>query len=100
MFYKRHILFCTNNKGSNGGCGHLGGSDAIDIIKKQLKDHDMWGEGKVRANKVGCQGRCSEGPVCVVYPEGTWYTFVDKADLKEITKKHLINGKVVSRLKI
>jgi len=36
----------------------------------------------------------------VVYPEGTWYTYVDTADIDEIIDSHLVNGKEVERLKI
>ncbi|TRY21597.1 ferredoxin, partial [Geobacillus sp. LEMMJ02] len=56
--------------------------------------------GKVRINKAGCLDRCEEGPVMVVYPEGTWYTYVDQADIDEIVESHLRDGKVVDRLKI
>jgi (2Fe-2S) ferredoxin len=38
--------------------------------------------------------------VLVVYPEGTWYTYVDKEDIDEIVNEHLVNGRVVERLKI
>ncbi|RAG25725.1 (2Fe-2S) ferredoxin domain-containing protein, partial [Burkholderia multivorans] len=58
------------------------------------------GAGKVRINKAGCLDRCEEGPVMVVYPEGTWYTYVDKADIDEIVESHLRDGKIVERLKI
>ena len=56
------------------------------------------GPGKVRVNKAGCLDRCAAGPVAVVYPEGTWYTFVDTADIDEIVDSHLVNGVVVERL--
>jgi (2Fe-2S) ferredoxin len=36
--------------------------------------------------------------VAVVYPEGTWYSFVDQADIDEIVESHLKNGQVVQRL--
>ena len=36
----------------------------------------------------------------VVYPEGTWYTYVDHTDIDEIVESHLRDGKVVDRLKI
>jgi (2Fe-2S) ferredoxin len=36
----------------------------------------------------------------VVYPEGTWYTYVDEADVDEIIESHLVNGEPVERLKI
>ena len=49
-------------------------------------------------NKAGCLDRCAGGPVAVVYPEGTWYTFVDQADIDEIVDRHLALGEVVERL--
>jgi (2Fe-2S) ferredoxin len=36
--------------------------------------------------------------VAVVYPEGVWYSYVDKADIDEIVESHLKNGQVVERL--
>ena len=48
-----------------------------------------------RPNGEDC---CAAGPVAVVYPEGTWYTFVDESDIDEIVESHLKNGQVVERL--
>lgn len=36
----------------------------------------------------------------VVYPEGVWYTYVDKEDIDEIISEHLVAGRIVDRLKI
>jgi (2Fe-2S) ferredoxin len=44
--------------------------------------------------------RCEEGPVIVVYPEEIWYTYVDREDVDEIIEQHLINGRIVERLRI
>jgi (2Fe-2S) ferredoxin len=52
----------------------------------------------VRVNKAGCLDRCAGGPVAVVYPEGVWYTVMDKADVNDIVEQHLKNGRVVERL--
>ena len=57
-------------------------------------------QNRIRINSAGCMDRCDEGPVIVVYPEGTWYTYVDEQDLDEIITEHLQNGRVVERLKI
>jgi len=38
--------------------------------------------------------------VCVVYPDATWYTFVDEADIDEILESHLRDGQAVERLRI
>jgi (2Fe-2S) ferredoxin len=35
-----------------------------------------------------------------VYPEGVWYTYVDEEDIDEIVDEHLVNGRVVERLRI
>ena len=60
----------------------------------------MSGEGKVRINTAGCLDRCELGPVLVVYPEETWYSYLDREDIDEIIEQHLIGGKVVERLLI
>ena len=71
-----------------------------DYAKAKVKSLGLAGEGRVRVNQAGCMDRCEEGPVCVVYPEGTWYTYIDESDVDEIIESHLVNGKPVDRLKI
>lgn len=34
----------------------------------------------------------------MVYPEGVWYSYVDRDDIDEIVDSHLIGGRVVERL--
>jgi len=34
----------------------------------------------------------------VVYPDATWYTYVDQEDVEEIIESHLKGGKLVERL--
>ena len=36
----------------------------------------------------------------VIYPQETWYTFVDQQDIDEIIEQDLINNQVVERLTI
>lgn len=100
MFYNRHIFFCTNRKTDNTGCGFLSGEESFLLAKKYLQTNDAWGVGKCRASKSGCLGRCESGPVCVVYPDGIWYTYVDETDVKEIIEKHVLSGEIVTRLQI
>jgi (2Fe-2S) ferredoxin len=71
-----------------------------EYAKKRIKQLGLAGEGKIRINSSGCLDRCEEGPTCVVYPEGVWYTYVDELDVDEIIESHLLGGKVVDRLKI
>jgi (2Fe-2S) ferredoxin len=67
-------------------------------LKKLVKEQGLSGPGGVRINTAGCLDRCDKGPVLVVYPEDTWYTYVDTEDLDEIMERHLKQGKIVERL--
>ncbi len=100
-FYKHHVFICMNTRDDGRPCcADRGAQAAQQHAKKRIKALDMNGEGKVRINQAGCLDRCDEGPVMVVYPEGTWYTYVDTTDIDDIIDTHLIGGKVVERLKI
>ena len=98
-YYQRHIFFCLNKR-DNGeaACADHQAQQAFDHCKARVKAEGLAGPGKVRVNKAGCLDRCAGGPVAVVYPEGTGYTFVDQEDIDEIVESHLKNGEVVERL--
>ncbi len=98
-YYERHIFFCLNDR-ENGedSCAHHGAKAGFDHCKSRVKKEQLAGPGKIRVNKAGCMDRCAGGPVAVVYPEGTWYTYVDNSDIDEIVDLHLKQGKVVERL--
>ena len=68
------------------------------LLHSLIVDGVIAGVGGVRVNKAGCLDRCAGGPVAVVYPEGVWYTVMDKADVNDIVDTHLKNGQVVERL--
>ena len=98
-YYERHIFFCLNQR-ANGesSCADHGAKAGFDHCKARVAAAGRNGKGQVRVNKAGCLDRCAGGPVAVVYPEGTWYTFVDKDDIDEIVEQHLKQGRVVERL--
>jgi (2Fe-2S) ferredoxin len=98
-YYKHHLFFCLNER-TNGEacCASQGAHAAFDHCKARVKAEDLAGPGGVRVNKAGCLDRCAGGPVAVVYPEGTWYTYVDASDIDEIVEVHLKQGRVVERL--
>ncbi|ASM76803.1 ferredoxin [Vitreoscilla filiformis] len=98
-YYKHHIFFCLNQRdGGQACCAPHAAHAAFDHCKQQVKAAGLAGPGGVRVNKAGCLDRCAGAPVAVVYPEGTWYTFVDTTDIDEIVESHLKNGQPVQRL--
>jgi (2Fe-2S) ferredoxin len=99
--FKYHVFFCTNQReGGEACCNNHGAADMRDYMKKRVKGLGDRIPDKVRINTAGCLDRCEKGPVIVVYPEATWYTYVDEEDIDEIIESHLVGGKVVDRLKV
>jgi (2Fe-2S) ferredoxin len=82
-FYKYHVFFCLNQRDADAPRPSCANCNA-----QAMQEH-----AKKRVKQLG-------GPVVVVYPEGTWYTYVDETDIDEIVDSHLVNGKVVERLLI
>lgn len=100
-YFERHVFFCLNKReDGRNSCGDHGAEKAQKHCKRRIKDLNLSGAGKIRINQAGCLDRCEEGPVLVIYPEGTWYTYVDNSDIDDIIDSHLVGGKVVDRLKI
>ncbi len=98
-YYKNHVFFCTNHREDGSQCcAQHNAQEMHDYMKKRSKELGLVRSGEVRVNTAGCLNRCELGPVIVIYPNETWYTFVDKADIDEIIDEHLVKGNIVSRL--
>lgn len=102
-YYQRHVFFCCNQRSADdprGCCNDKGATRVRDYAKAEVKKLGLAGKGKVRINQSGCLDRCELGPVAVVYPDGVWYRYVDEEDVDEIIAEHLIQGRIVERLRI
>lgn len=100
-YYRRHMFFCVNCRDDGTACCANHDAQAMrDYAKERVKSLGLHGKGGIRVNSAGCLDRCEAGPVIVIYPEGTWYTYVDRDDIDEIVDEHLVCGRVVARLKI
>jgi len=100
-YYHHHVFFCTNQREDGRTCcADKQAQEMRDYAKEKVKALGLAGQGRVRINNAGCLDRCEEGPTIVIYPEGVWYTYVDKADIDEIIEQHLVHGRVVERLKM
>ena len=100
-YYQHHIFFCLNQRDNGQACcADHRAQEAFDHCKAAVKRAGLAGPGVVRVNKAGCLDRCAGGPVAVVYPDATWYTFVDQHDIDEIVERHLAKGEVVERLRL
>lgn len=89
--YRAHVLVCCGT-----GCTSSNSEKIIEEFEKSLAKNKL--DKEVKIVRTGCFGLCAEGPIVVVYPEGSMYTMVRPEDVKEIVEEHLLKGRIVKRL--
>ncbi len=91
QFYRAHVLVCAGT-----GCTSSNSLKIMEEMETLLKVNDL--DNEIKIVKTGCFGLCAEGPIVVIYPEGSMYTRVGVEDVKEIVEEHLLKGRIVRRL--
>ena len=88
---RAHVLCCGGT-----GCTSSGSQKIQDAFVREIEKQGLAEEVKVV--QTGCFGLCALGPVVILYPDGTFYSRVEEADVAEIVSEHLLKGRPVERL--
>ena len=88
---RTHVLICGGT-----GCNASGSNALADALRVEIEKTGL--QDEVQIVRTGCFGLCEQGPIMVVYPEGTFYCRVQAADAAELVSEHFLKGRPVTRL--
>jgi (2Fe-2S) ferredoxin len=93
MLPERHIFVCNHGK----SCAKVGSAEVYAKFRELLKASGM--KPRVAVTGCGSLGFCDRGVAVAIYPEQIWYSRVTESDVEEIWREHVLNGRVVERLR-
>ncbi len=71
--------------------GGAGPGISLEAFKREIEARNLWETVQLTASQ--CLGHCEQGPIAVVYPEGTWYQHLTVGDVPKIIAEHLVGGR-------
>ncbi|OYD08814.1 (2Fe-2S) ferredoxin domain-containing protein [Paludifilum halophilum] len=83
---RHHVLICNG-----GSCMRKQAEEVTRAIRGEIAAFgaDPW----IHTTRTRCNGRCEDGCVVIVYPDGVWYRGVTPDSGRQIVMDDLVGGK-------
>ncbi len=88
--YRSHVLVCGGT-----GCTSSKSMQIKDRFQEKINEKGL--ENEVQIVATGCFGLCEEGPIVIIYPEGSFYAKMTLDRVDEIVEEHLVKGRIVKK---
>ncbi|MFA6449353.1 MAG: NADH-quinone oxidoreductase subunit NuoF [bacterium] len=85
--YRSTVLVCGGT-----GCVAAGSLKIYEALIHEIRKQKL--ENEVEVVLTGCNGICDQGPVTIVYPEGTFYHKLEPQNIARIVEEHLLKGRI------
>ena len=93
-----HLLLCATPTKAKC-CDPEIGAASWDALKRQVRELDLENpsraQGIVLRSKADCLRICDQGPILLVWPDGTWYGGVTPERISSILQQHIIQGQPI-----
>jgi (2Fe-2S) ferredoxin len=96
---QRHVFLCCD-QAKPKCCSKEDSLESWQYLKTRLKELNLDCPTSdnphcVFRTKANCLRVCVEGPILLVYPDGTWYRHATPEVIEKIIQQHLINNQIV-----
>jgi (2Fe-2S) ferredoxin len=85
---RKHVFLCIGPE----CCDPEVGQATWEALKQELKDRRLSLTDHPHAcyrTKAACLRVCRDGPIAVIYPEGTWHARLSAADIPDFVTNHI-----------
>lgn len=92
----RHIFLCADQ--TEPKCAPRERTiESWNYLKRRMAELGLDRDAHViYRTKANCLRMCEQGPIAVVYPDGSWYHSVTPPVIERIIQEHLMGGKPVA----
>ncbi|KAA9007423.1 (2Fe-2S) ferredoxin domain-containing protein [Paenibacillus spiritus] len=80
-----HLLVCGGSS-----CRKRRGEEVLKAVEKEIGKQGA--DARIHVTETRCNGRCSDAPVAIAYPEGVWYGGLTPKAGKELVRRTLEGG--------